>query len=70
MGRLQHQVEMVSHQAVRMHLPLGLGASLTQRGEELLAVVVVLEDILTLVPTVHDVIHGPGILNAQLARHG
>ena len=26
--------------------------------------------ILALVPTVHDVIHGPGIFNAQLARHG
>ena len=50
-------------------MPLGLDASLAQRGHELLAVLVVPEDILALVPTVHDVIHGPGILNAQLARH-
>ena len=26
--------------------------------------------ILALVPSAHDMIHGPGILNAQLARHG
>src|ERR1022692_4224230 len=51
-------------------VPRGFGASLAQRGHELLPVVVVPEDILALVPTVHDVIHGPGILNAQLARHG
>ena len=44
--------------------------SLAQRGQELLAVMVVPEDILALVPTAHDVIHGPGILNAQLTRHG
>jgi hypothetical protein len=31
---------------------------------------VVPEDILALVPSVHDVINGPEILNAQLARDG
>jgi hypothetical protein len=41
---------MIAHQAIRMHLPLGLGASLAQRGQELLAVVVVPEDILALIP--------------------
>ena len=50
--------------------PLGLGASLGQCGQELLAVLVVPEDILALVPSVHDVINGPEILNAQLARDG
>ena len=53
-----------------MHLPLRFAASLAQRGKELLAVVVIPEDILALVPSIHDMIHGPGILNAQLARHG
>jgi predicted phosphodiesterase len=32
-------------------------------------VLVVPEDVLALIPTVHDVIHGPRILDAQLARH-
>jgi hypothetical protein len=34
------------------------------------APMIVPEDILTLVPTVHHVIHCPGIFNAQLARYG
>ena len=69
MGRLQHQMKMIAHQAVRVHLPLRFVTSLAQRGQELLAVLVVPEDILALVPTVHDVVHCPGIFNAQLARH-
>jgi hypothetical protein len=63
-------MDMSAHQAIRLHWPLRFGASLAQRGQELLAVFVVPEDILTLIPTVHDVIHGPRILHAQLARHG
>jgi hypothetical protein len=45
-------MEVIAHQAIRMHLPLGFGASLDQRGQELLAVFVVPEDILALVLTV------------------
>jgi hypothetical protein len=52
-----------------MRLPVGLAARLAQRGQESLAVFVVLEDVLTPVPSVHDVIHRPRILNAQLPRH-
>ena len=51
LGGLQDQMEMIAHQAIRMHLPLGLDASLAQRGQELLVVVVVPEDILARIPT-------------------
>ena len=52
----------IAHQAIRMHLPLRLAASLAQRGQKPLAVFIVPEDILTLVPAVHHVIHRPRIL--------
>ena len=53
-----------------MNLTLSLTASLAQRGQKPLAVFVVPENILTLVPAVHDLIHDLRILDAQLARHG
>ncbi len=64
-----NHMEMIAHQTIRMRLPLGLAARLAQGGKKSLAVLVIPEDILTLIPAVHDVIHGPRILNAQLARH-
>ena len=39
------------------------------REEELLAVEVVLEDGLAMIPTVHHMINGSGIFDAQLAGH-
>ena len=63
-------MKVIAHQAIRMHLPVGLAASLPQRAQEPLAICVVLADILALVPAVHHVIHRPRILDAQLARHG
>jgi hypothetical protein len=47
-----------------MHLPLRLAASLPQRGKKPLAVLIVPEDILALVPAIHHVIYRPRILNA------
>ncbi len=69
-GRLDHQVEMVAHQTIRMDLPLGLAACLPQCGQEPLAVFIVEENVLALVSAVEDVVHCSGVLDAQLARHG
>ncbi len=44
--------------------------SLLKQGEKPLPVLVVLENGLSLVPTVHQVINRAGILDAQLAQHG
>jgi hypothetical protein len=38
--------------------------------EEVLAVNVVQEDVLTAVAAAHDLVHGARILNARLTRHG
>jgi hypothetical protein len=44
--------------------------SLAQCQQETRPVLIVPEDILAPVPTIHDVIHGTQLLNTQLARHG
>jgi hypothetical protein len=59
-----------AHQALGMFLPLRLLASLAEGGEKFPAILAALENGLTLVATVHDVIHRPGILDARFARHG
>ena len=65
----QHQVVVIGHQTIRMHLPIGFLARLGQRLDEVLPVHVVQENLLPPVATAHHVIHGPRILDAQLARH-
>ena len=62
-------MEMIAHQAIGVHLPLGFQANLAQRREKPLAVLVVPEDSLPLVPATQDVINRSGILDAQVARH-
>ena len=54
-----YSAPVIAHQAIRMHLPFRFAPSITKRGQELLAVFVVPEDILALIPTAHDVTHGP-----------
>ena len=53
---------MVGHQHPGMHLPAGLGASLAERVEESLAVLVVLEVLAALVAAGHDMIHRVRVL--------
>ena len=67
--RLNHQVKVIGHQAEAMYLPAGLVTALTQRLQKPLPVLIILEDSLTAVATVHDVIDGTRIFHSQLARH-
>src|ERR1044071_2662977 len=60
---------MIAHEAKGMHLPMGLLACLCKRAQETLPILVIFEDGLPAIPTIHHVIHCPGILDAQLARH-
>ena len=53
-----------------MHLPCGFLASLGEGLEQILPIYVVQTDFLPTVSPAHHVIHGPGVLDAQLARHG
>jgi len=52
-----------------MNLPARLAARLAQSLDKPLAVVVVVEDRFAPVPTVHNVVHSPGVLNPKFARH-
>src|SRR5437773_1246085 len=67
--RFDHQVKMIPHEAIGMNLPARLAARLAQGLDKPLAVVVVVEDRFALVPTVHNVVHCPGVLNPNFARH-
>src|SRR6266542_1591196 len=69
LGRFHHQVEMVRHEAERMHLPIGLGTALGQRFQETLPVGIVLEDRLPPITPIHHVVKGSLILHSQLAWH-
>ena len=52
-----------------MHLPARLLADLFQSDQKEAPVVVVEENVLLMVTTIHDVVNRPGILNAELAGH-
>jgi hypothetical protein len=52
-----------------MNLPIGLATRLAQGLDKSLAVRVILEDQLTPISTVHDVVNGPRVLNTKFARH-
>ena len=70
LGRLDHQMKMIGHQAPGMDVPAGLLTGLVQGLQEEFAVPVVLEDGLAPVTAIHDVVYGAGILDAQLSGHG
>ena len=67
--RFDHHVEVIAHQAIRMHLPIRLFTRLLQSAEKSLAVQVVLENILAAISTIDDVVNRSRILHAQLAGH-
>jgi hypothetical protein len=69
-GSFNHQMKMVAHQAIGMHLPVGLAARFLQRGQEFLAVLLIQENVIPLVTSVQDMVHRPRIFDAQLPRHG
>jgi hypothetical protein len=68
-GRFDHQVKVIAHQTICVHLPFGLAASLIQRSQKATPVLVILEDVLALISAIQEVVNGPRILDAQLARH-
>ena len=53
LGRLDHKVEIVSHQTIGMHLPSRLFAHLTQQTKKDLAVPVITENCFPPIPSVH-----------------
>ena len=61
---------MIPHQTIRVHLPARLLAGFGQRFDEVLPVNIVAVYVLPPIPTAHDMIHRPGIFNANFSRHG
>ena len=67
--RLDHEVKMIRHEDIGVNLPARLGASLSQRLDEELAIRVIHEDQLTPVTAIHAVINCAELLDSQLAGH-
>ena len=65
-----NQMEVIAHETVGMQSEIRLLTGLGQRLEEILAIHLIVEDVLPAIATTHDVVDGPGIFNAHLARHG
>jgi hypothetical protein len=67
--RLDHEVEVVAHEAVRVTAPRGVLHDAGEQGEEFEAIVVVEENELAPVPAGSDVEETTGRPKAWLARH-
>ena len=65
---LHHQMKMVPHQAIRMHLPTGLGTPLPERVQKAPTIPLVEENRFSPVAPVHRVVNRARILDSQLAR--
>jgi len=63
-------VKMIAHQAIGMHLPARLLASLGEGLQEPLSILVVGKNRVPAIATIHNVIDRAGVLDAQLASHG
>ena len=70
LGRFGHEMTMITHETPRMELPAGFFTGFAEGVEEAAAILIVVEDGFTAVPAIHQVVGGPGKLNAQGSRHG
>src|SRR5712671_7139278 len=64
-----HEVKMIAHQTIGMHLPASLFARFSQGREKAVAVVVILEDVFATIAAIDEVIDGSRIFDSELARH-
>jgi hypothetical protein len=63
------EMKVIAHQAISMNLPTGFRARFAQRFEEQFTIGIAFEDVFTAVATIHHVVNGAFIFNAQFARH-
>ena len=70
LGRFDHEMKMIVHQAIGVDLPTGLGAGFGQGGQEQLPVSVVQEDRFPAIAPAHQMINRSRILQTKLSRHG
>src|ERR1017187_8814318 len=69
LGRFDHQMKVVQHQTISMNLPAGFVARFAESFQKTLPILIVLENRLSPVSPVHDVIDRSRILHSQFARH-
>ena len=67
--RLDHQVEVISHQATGLNLPAGPGAGCAQGRDESPAIGGVTKDRLAAISAVEHMIDGPAVFEAKPAGH-
>jgi hypothetical protein len=63
-----HQVKMIQHETIGVHLPGGFAAAFVQGLDEANTVVIFAKDRLSAITPIHDVVNGSWILDAELAR--
>ena len=68
--RLHDQMKVVRHQAKGMHLPARFLAHLTQCVEKTAAILVIMKNSLTMIPSIHEMIHRTGVLDSEFSSHG
>ena len=68
-GRLYHQVKMIGHQALGVHLPVAFRAGFTQRLEPQLTIGIAADNRLPAITAAHHVIDRSGVLDSDLAGH-
>jgi hypothetical protein len=64
------QVKVIAHQAIGMNLPIGFLTRLSQSLEQEFSVLIIAENVLPVIPSIHDVINRPLVLNSKLPGHG
>ena len=64
-----NKVEMIAHQTIGVHLPPGFAASLAERKQKLVSILVIEKNCFAPITPTHNVIARAFVLNAQGPRH-
>jgi hypothetical protein len=67
--RLDYQMKMIAHEAIRMNLKAGFLTRLRQGFQEILTIHIVQENVLAAISAAHEVVDGPLILHSHFTRH-
>ena len=67
--RFHHQMKMVQHQTIGLHLPAGFAASLAERFQKTPLILVVFENRFPSITPVHHMVDRARILDSKFSRH-
>ena len=66
-GSFNHQMEVISHQAISMRLPSGFLADFGESLQKILPIHIVQENVFPPVATTHHVVDATGVLDSQFS---